>query len=191
MKRILMRRDTCLSGSQGQGFGGVEPHFRGRRPEMMRKKLNVSTHRSLRRGGSGTWRRGSDSKWGRSQRQPRSGRRAKTLCITRDPGKSERAAEIRRSGRSSDDGRDNITLPEQRTRGPRWRLERPDASSVENTDAQTAGRHEGREGAVKPTNLRAYADLALEPAVVPGRTSLTDEAPWFEAVPGKTRRTEF
>ena len=42
-----------------------------------------------------------------------------------------------RIGPDSVEGRDNITLPEQRARGPRWLLEWPEAGLVDNASRKT------------------------------------------------------
>jgi hypothetical protein len=146
---------------------------------------------SSRRLEDGTYGRIVDPKQGRSRWQPRSGRRAKTHRITSDPGKSGGVFETGGSGRSSAEVRDNITLTERRTRGPRRSLKQLEAWSADNADRRKAGGHEGDEGDVKLVEQRAYADLTLELVALPGRATLTDEAPWFEAVLGKTQRTEF
>ncbi len=125
----------------------------------------MCTHLSCRRMERGTYGRSAAANQGRSRRQPRPGRRAKTRCITRDPGKSARVFETGGSGCSSDDGRDNITLPEQRPRGPRWPFEWPEAESADNA-GRMAGGHETGEGRVKPAVAQVYADLALKPEVV-------------------------
>ena len=49
----------------------------------------------------------------------------KASCITNELGKSGGVVETGASGRSSGDGRDMITLPEQRARGSRWLLSWP------------------------------------------------------------------
>jgi hypothetical protein len=82
---------------------------------------------SSRRRGDGTEGRSVDPKQGRSRRQPRPGRRAQTCGITSGPGKSVGGVETGGSGRSSEDGRDNRTLPEPRPRGLRWSSHRPEA----------------------------------------------------------------
>jgi hypothetical protein len=82
---------------------------------------------SSRRRGDGTHRRSGDPKQGRSRRQPRSGRRAKTRRITSAPGKAVGVGETGGSGRSSEEEWDNITRSEPRTRGPGWSSRRPEA----------------------------------------------------------------
>ena len=62
----------------------------------------------------------------------RSSRKARISRITSDPGKSGGAIEIRGSGRSSEDERDNITLSEQRTRGSKWLPSWSEARPVDN-----------------------------------------------------------
>src|SRR6266446_1941831 len=67
------------------------------------------------------------SQQGRSRGQPRPGRRAQTYRRTSAPGKSVGVVETGGSGRRSDERRDNTTLLEPRTRGPRWSSQRPEA----------------------------------------------------------------
>src|SRR4029450_5609633 len=95
--------------------------------------LERCTHTSSRRRGGGTYGRSVVTKQGRSRGQPRPGRRAKTRGITRQSGKSTGVVETGGSGRRSVEGRDNITLPEQRTRGLRWSSRAPEAGGVDNT----------------------------------------------------------
>lgn len=90
---------------QGEGLGGSGKDW-GSAPEP-----------SSRRMGDGTRERIVDRKQGRSWSQPRSGRRAKTRCISSEPVKSARGSKIGGSGRSSDEARDNTTLVERRSRG--------------------------------------------------------------------------
>lgn len=113
----------------GEGPGGEEG------PE-------ICTHTSSRRRGGGTYGRSVVTKQGRSRGQPRPGRRAKTRSITSHAGKSAGVVETGGSGRRSDEGRDNTTLLEQRTRGLRWLLRAPEAGGVDNThrDGKRAGR---------------------------------------------------
>src|SRR5262249_59501828 len=87
----------------------------------------MHTHASSRRRGGGTYGRSVVTKQGRSRGQPRPGRRAQTRGITRDAGKSTGVVETGGSGRRSVEGRDNRTLPEQRTRGLRWSCRAPEA----------------------------------------------------------------
>ena len=94
-------------------------------------RIGYCTQSSSRRRGGGTHGRSTAVKQGRSRRQPVSGRRAKTFCITSDPGKSGGVAETGGSGRISVEGRDNRTLSEQRTRGSRWSRNRPEAGLVD------------------------------------------------------------
>jgi hypothetical protein len=82
---------------------------------------------SSRRRGGGTQRRSGDPKQGRSRRQPRPGRRAKTRRITSAPGKAVGVSETGGSGRSSAEEGDNTTRSEPRTRGPWWSQRRPEA----------------------------------------------------------------
>ena len=191
MKRTLQRRNSSPNRNRCWDCRRSRPTI------MLGKALGCDevpdkcSHTFSRRMGGGTHGRNVDPKQGRSRRQPRSGRRAKTCRITRDPGKSAGVFETGESGRSSVDARDNTTLAEQRTRGSRRLLERPEARSADNADRRMAGRHEGDEGDIKPVELRVYADLTLEPVVHLGRASPTDKAPRFEAVLGKTQRTEF
>jgi hypothetical protein len=56
----------------------------------------------------------------------------KASGITNVLGKAGGAIETGGSGRSSEEERDNRTLSEQRTRGPRWLLKWPEAWLVEN-----------------------------------------------------------
>ena len=113
---------------------------------------------SSRRRDDGTQGRSVDSKWGRSRGQPRLGRRAKTCRITSDPGKSAGVGETGGSGRSSEEGRDNITRPEPRTRGLRWLFIKPEAGGVDNTH---------REGKTACERRRLY------------QTSMADFVPLF------------
>ena len=192
MKRTLQRREPDSDRSRCRGYWRSRPALiLGKADRDSGKSWRDAPESSSRRMGDGTHGRIVDPKQGRSRWQPRSGRRAKTRRITSDPGKSVGAVETGGSGRSSGDARDTITLAEQRTRGPRWSLERPEAWSADNADRRMAGRHEGDEGDIKPVEFRVYADLTLEPVVHLGRASPTDEAPRFEAVLGKTQRTEF
>lgn len=191
MKRTLKRRNRSPTGASvggvekptrftlGEGHGDLGENWRCA-PEFFSRRLE-----------DGTYGRITVPKQGRSWGQPRLGRRAKTRCIISDPGKSAGVSKTGGSGRRSKDGRDNITLPEQRPRGRRWSLEWPEAWSADNAGPCMAGRQQGGEGDVKPVRLQVYADLALKPSASLGRSSLTDEAPRLEAVLGKTRRTEF
>jgi hypothetical protein len=67
---------------------------------------------------------------------------AQTRSSGKDPpynqgtGKSAGVVETGGSGRISDEGRDNITRLEQRTRGLRWSLQQPEAGGVDNTHRQ-------------------------------------------------------
>ncbi len=97
-----------------------------------RGRLEMCTRSSSRRWGDGTYGGIADPKRGRSWRQPRPGRRARTCCISRDPVKSARVSKTGGSGSSSDEARDNITLAEQRSRGLRWSFEWPEAWSADN-----------------------------------------------------------
>jgi hypothetical protein len=126
---------------------------------------------SSRRRGDGTHRRSGDPKQGRSRRQPRSGRRAKTRRITSAPGKAAGVGETGGSGRSSEEERDNMTLSEQRTRGPRWLPNWPEAGWLR-MPAEYAGGRTGNEDHVKPWDRRGYADLALQLGVTLGRAWL-------------------
>ena len=115
---------------------------------------------SSRRRGDGTHRRSGDPKQGRSRRQPRPGRRAKTCSITSVPGKAAGVGETGGSGRSSEEERDNITRWEPRTRGPWWSQRRPEAGWSEKP-TRTAGGPRNDEGAIKLGGLWGYADLVL------------------------------
>ncbi len=192
MKRILQRRDPAPTRKP------VSESRRSRLVPLLRKATGVwgtlwsfVPRSSSRRMGSGTHGRTTDPKQGRSRGQPKSGRRAKTCRITRDPGKSAGVFETGGSGCSSVDARDNTTLAEQRTRGSRRLLERPEAWSADNADRRTAGRHEGDEGDIKPVELRAYADLTLEPVVHLGRVSLTDRRLGLKPYWGKPNVRNF
>jgi hypothetical protein len=109
--------------------------------------LEIGTHLSSRRTEGGTHGRTVASNQGRSQRQPRPSRRAKTRSITSQTGKSAGVVETGGSGRSSHDGRDNITQPEQRTRGLRWWFMTPEAGGAD---------HAHREGKRAPERRRLY-----------------------------------
>ena len=102
----------------------------------------IRTHTSSRRRGGGTYGRSVVIKQGRSRGQPRPGRRAQTRSITSNAGKSAGVVETGGSGRRSVEGRDNITLLEQRTRGLRWSFRVPEAGGVDNTHRQ--GKRAGR-----------------------------------------------
>ena len=97
-------------------------HLGNEEGDRSRDASGIGTCFSSRRRGDGTRGRSADPKWGRSRRQPRPGRRARPPCITNVLGKSGGAAETGGSGRSSVEGRDNITLLERRARGSRWLL---------------------------------------------------------------------
>ncbi len=135
MKRTLQRRNGSHDRSRCRVDGGADPlPTRGRPMGSGEGCWRVAPGSSSRRRGDGTHGRITDPKQGRSWRQPRSGRRAKTCCISSDPVKSAGVSKAGGSGRSSEDGRDNRTLPERRTRGLRWPLERPEAWSADNAD---------------------------------------------------------
>ncbi len=191
MKRTLHRRKPRPDRNQCREYWRSRPDRSLGKTIGVEEGLGTCTRSSSRRKGDGTYGRISDPKQGRSWRQPRSGRRARIRCISSDTVKSAGVSKIGGSGCSSEDGRDNRTPPEQRPRGPRWPLERPKVRPVDNTGAFVTDGHASGEGEVKPGRLEGYADLALYPVVIQGRSSLTDEARRFEAVLGKTRRTEF
>ena len=68
-----------------------------------------------------------------------------------------------RIGPDSVEGRDNITLPEQRARGPRWSLlSEPEAGRYRVRAGGVRRRDISDEGHVKPGSARGYADLALK-----------------------------
>jgi hypothetical protein len=79
------------------------------------------------------------------------------------PGKSGGVVEIRTSGHCSEDGKDSITFPERRTRGPGWSLlSEPEAGRVPERAGGVRRRDIGDEGHVKPRTSRGDADLALK-----------------------------
>ena len=91
------------------------------------------------------------------------------------PGKSGGAVEIRASGHGSEEGEDNITFPERRTRGPRWSLLRePEAGRVPERAGRIRRRDTGDEGHAKPRRPRGYADLTLDLGGVAGRARLME-----------------
>ena len=106
--------------------GGADALFCCGKPLGVGRQLGYPRSSSRRRG-DGTQGRSVDLKQGRSRRQPRPGRRAQTCGITSAPGKSVGVVETGGSGRSSEDGRDNRTLLEPRTRGLRWSSDCPEA----------------------------------------------------------------
>jgi hypothetical protein len=78
-----------------------------------------------------------------------------------------------RIGPDSVEGRDNITLPEQRARGPRWsRLSEPEAGRYRIRAGGVRRRDISDEGHVKPGSARGYADLALKLGRFGGRAWL-------------------
>ena len=132
MKRTLQRRYYLSDGSWCRRFGGADPVMRRGRPWGSGKVWGHAPESSSRRMGDGTYGRIVDPKQGRSWRQPTSGRRAKTRCISSNTVKGAGVTKTGGSGRSSDEVRDNITLAEPRPRGPRWPFERPETWSVDN-----------------------------------------------------------
>ena len=131
MKRTLQRRKRYPTEAS---VGVLEEPTRSSLGEGLRGwgRLGMCTQPSSRRRGDGTYGRIADPKQGRSWRQPRPGRRARTCCISRDPAKSARVSKTGGSGSSSDDARDNITPVEQSSRGRRWSFEGPEAWSADN-----------------------------------------------------------
>lgn len=126
IKRTLQRRKQIPNGNWCWVARGADALF------CCGKPLGAGTYlgcrcSSSRRRGDGTEGRSVDLKQGRSRRQPRPGRRAETRGITSAPGKSVGVVETGGSGRSSNDGGDNRTLLEPRTRGLRWSSCRPEA----------------------------------------------------------------
>ena len=78
-----------------------------------------------------------------------------------------------RIGPDSVEGRDNITLPEQRARGPRWSLlSEPEAGRYRVRAGGVRRRDISDEGHVKPGSARGYADLALKLGRFGGRAWL-------------------
>ena len=126
MKRTLQRRKPIPNRSWCWVAGGADALFCCGKPLGAETYLGCLRSSSRRRG-DGTEGRSVDPKQGRSRRQPRPGRRAQTRGITSEPGKSVGVVETGGSGRSSNDGGDNRTLLEPRTRGLRWSSHRPEA----------------------------------------------------------------
>jgi hypothetical protein len=91
------------------------------------------------------------------------------------PGKSRGAVEIRASGHGSEEGEDNITFPERRTRGPRWSLLRePEAGRVPERAGGVRMRDISDEGHVKPGGLGGDTDLAFNLGGSVGRARLME-----------------
>jgi hypothetical protein len=91
------------------------------------------------------------------------------------PGKSGGAVEIRASGHGSEEGEDNITFPERRTRGPRWSLLRePEAGRVPERAGRIRRRDISDEGHVKPGGLGGDTDLAFNLGGSVGRAWLME-----------------
>jgi hypothetical protein len=86
-------------------------------------------------------------------------------------GKSAGVAETGGSGRSSDEGRDNITRLEPRTRGLRWWFISPRLVALI-IPTETARGPPNDEGFTKPLTAWGYADLALKPMAWSGRVEL-------------------
>ena len=79
------------------------------------------------------------------------------------PGKVGGVVEIRTSGHGSEEGKDSITFPERRTRGPRGsRLREPEAGRVPERAGRVRRRDIRDEGHVKPGRLRVDTDLAFK-----------------------------
>jgi hypothetical protein len=119
IKRILQRRKQSPNKTWCWGKWRSRLRVLWRKAFGRRDPLGYGLS-SSRRKGDGTQRRSTDLKQGRSRRQPRPGRRAKTCGITSGPGKAAGANETGGSGRSSEEERDNTTRSEPRTRGPGW-----------------------------------------------------------------------
>ena len=91
------------------------------------------------------------------------------------PGKSGGVVEIRGSGHGSEEGEDNITFPERRTRGPRWSLLRePEAGRVPERAGGVRRRDISDEGHVKPGGLGGDTDLAFNLGGSVGRARLME-----------------
>jgi hypothetical protein len=91
------------------------------------------------------------------------------------PGKSGGVVEIRASGHGSEEGEDNITFPERRTRGPRWSLLRePEAGRVPERAGRIRRRDISDEGHVKPGGLGGDTDLAFNLGGSVGRAWLME-----------------
>jgi len=128
---------------------------------------------SSRRRGGGTHRRSGDPKQGRSRRQPRPGRRAKTRSITSGPGKAAGVSETGGSGRSSEEERDNTTRSEPRTRGLWWSQRRPEAGWSENP-TRRAGEPTSDEGTIKLGGSGGMQTWCLTSLVLSGRVELSE-----------------
>ena len=145
---------------------------------------------SSRRRGDGTQRRSTDPKQGRSRRQPRPGRRARTCGITSGPGKAAGVDETGGSGRSSEERRNSIPLQERRTRGPWWSRRTPGPGWEDQTTAK-AGRPYRDEERIKLWARWGHVDLALNPSWARGQGRVDRQTPRLEAGLGKTHRPEF
>ena len=141
MKRTLQRRKHIPNGNWCWVAGGADALFCCGKPLGAGRQLGYLRSSSRRRG-DGTQGRSVDPKQGRSRRQPRAGCRAQTRGITSAPGKSVGVVETGGSGRRSEDGRDNRTLLERRTRGLRWLFREPEAGGVDHTHRK--GKRAGR-----------------------------------------------
>ena len=117
MKRTLQRREPIPSETDGGTVEEPTSLDEGEGLWGSGKDWGFAPELSSRRRGDGTCGRIVDPKQGRSWSQPRSGRRAKTRCISRETVKSARDFKTGGSGRSSAEARDNTTLAERRSRG--------------------------------------------------------------------------
>lgn len=149
MKCTLQRRKQIPDCSWVRWARGADALLCCGKPQGAGRQLGYPRSSSRRRGDS-TQGRSVDSKQGRSRRQPRPGRRAQTCGRTSAPGKSVGVVETGGSGRSSEDGRDNRTLLEPRTRGLRWWAHCPAADWL----IIPADRQEGTHGTTKALSNR-------------------------------------
>jgi len=91
------------------------------------------------------------------------------------PGKVGGVVEIRASGHGSEEGKDSITFPERRTRGPRGsRLREPEAGRVPDRAGRVRRRDIRDEGPVKPGRSRGDTDLAFKLGGAVGRAGLME-----------------